>query len=52
MVELMISSVDMANDTFFFMNITFDFKYQTSSDEDKKEEGKPFSLDAPITGTY
>lgn len=41
----------MANDT-FFMNITIDLKYESLSDKDKKEEGKPLSVEAPLRRMY
>lgn len=46
------SSLDMAKNT-FFMNIAFDFKHESSTDEreDEKTEGKPDSLEAPLIGT-
>lgn len=34
------------------MNIAFDLKYEILSDDDEKEEVKPISWDAPLTGMY
>lgn len=34
------------------MNISSDLKYERLFDEDEKEEGKPFSLAAPLIEMY
>lgn len=40
----------MAN---LFMNLSFNSEYERSPDEDeKKEEGKPISPEAPLTDMY
>lgn len=35
-----------------FRNITFDLKYERSSDEDEKEDGTSILTEAPLTETY
>lgn len=41
----------MSNDV-IFMNITLDLKYESSSDEDEKEERTLVSSEAPLAGMY
>lgn len=38
--------------TIIFRNVAFGLKYESSSDEDEKEEGRAILPEAPITGTY
>lgn len=47
----LVTSVDGANNT-IFRNIAYDLKYESSSDDDEKEEGTSRSLEEPLTGLY
>lgn len=50
-MQLVCPPSGMSNDA-FFMEITFDLKYESSLVKDEKEEEKPTSLEAPSTGMY